>query len=68
MPRIPKPWSREQTQSWYVKLGGVQHPLGKDEKDADRLYHRLTAGEGIAAPRERRLIGQECLVKEFPRL
>jgi hypothetical protein len=50
MPRIPKPWFREQTQSWYVKLNGVQHSLGKDKKAADKQYHRLMAGEGLAIP------------------
>jgi hypothetical protein len=32
MARIPRPWFREQTRSWYVKIDGVQHPLGKDKK------------------------------------
>ena len=48
--RIPKPWLRKQTGSWYVKIGGVQHPLGKDRKEADKAYHRLMAGEGLALP------------------
>jgi integrase len=26
--RRPKPWFRSQTNSWYVELGGNQHPLG----------------------------------------
>lgn len=50
MARTPKPWFRDQTQSWYVKLGGVQHPLGKDKKEADRRFHRLMAVEGLSAP------------------
>ncbi len=48
--RTPKPWFRAQTQTWYVKINGVQHPLGKDKKEADRLFHRLMAGEGLAKP------------------
>jgi hypothetical protein len=27
--KVAKPWYREQTASWYVQLGGRQHPLGK---------------------------------------
>jgi integrase len=50
MARVPEPWFREQTRSWYVKIGGVQHPLGKDKKEADKRYHRLMAGEGLAKP------------------
>jgi integrase len=63
MPRIPKPWFREQTQSWYVKIGGVQHLLGKDKKEADRLYHRLMADEGLARPVKGLAIGG--LVEQF---
>ena len=48
MARIPKPWFREQTRSWYVKIDGVQHPLGRDKKEADRQFHRLMAGEGLS--------------------
>jgi integrase len=48
--RIPEPWFRKQTQSWYVKIGRVQHPLGKDKKQADKAYHRLMAAEGLATP------------------
>ena len=63
MPRIPKPWFREQTQSWYVKINGVQHSLGKDKKAADKQYHRLMAGEGLAIPmRDLSLAG---LIEQF---
>lgn len=48
--RVPKPWFREQTQSWYVKIDGVQHPLGKDKKEADKKFHRLMASEGLSRP------------------
>ena len=57
MARIPKPWLREQTKTWYVKIGGVQHPLGRDRKEADRLYHRLMAGEGLGTPVQGMQIG-----------
>ncbi len=41
MSRLPKPWLRDQIKSWSVKIGGTQHPLGKDKKEADKAYHRL---------------------------
>ena len=63
MARIPKPWFRDQTQSWYVKIGGVQHPLGKDKKEADKAYHRLMAGEGLAQPIKDLALGG--LVEQF---
>ena len=34
---ISQSFFREQTKSWYVQLGGSQHPLGKDEPEAYRL-------------------------------
>jgi integrase len=61
--RVPKPWFREQTQSWYVKINGVQHPLGKDKKEADKAYHRLMAGEGLAKPTKDLPLGG--LVEQF---
>ena len=48
--KTPKPWFREQTKTWYVQLGGVQHNLGKDKKEADKAFHRLMAGEGLSRP------------------
>lgn len=66
MPRHPKPWFREQTRSWYVKINGVQHPLGrhtgpdvpkKDDrgdwhppKEVEKAWHRLMSGEGLEVP------------------
>jgi hypothetical protein len=63
---VPKPWFREQTQSWYVEINGVQHPLGKHPtkepppkqedgewkppKEVTTAWHRLMAGEGLAKP------------------
>src|SRR5450759_572871 len=48
--RTPKPWLRKQTGTWYVQLGGIQHNLGQDKKEADKTFHRLMAGEGLAVP------------------
>lgn len=66
--RIPRPWFREQTRSWYVKIAGVQHPLGKHPakgptpkkldgewkppREITTAWHRLMAGEGLAKPRK----------------
>lgn len=61
--RIPKPWFRAQTQSWYVKINGVQHPLGADKKEADKRFHRLMAGEGLDTPLKNHTLGG--LVEEF---
>lgn len=49
--RRPKPWFREQTQMWYVTLGGEQIPLAKDEGAAYDEFYRVMAarGEGPAA-------------------
>ena len=41
--RVRKPYFREQTQSWYVKLDGHDVPLGKDEAEAWDHYHELMA-------------------------
>jgi len=42
--RIPKPFFREQTQTWYVQIGKKQHNLGKDKDKAQTKYHRLMSG------------------------
>src|SRR5947209_5023218 len=48
MPRPNAPWYRKRTNSWYVKIGGRQTPLGVKGRDgrADALvaWHRLMAG------------------------
>ena len=61
--RTPKPWFRAQTKSWYVKLNGVQHPLGFDKKEADKNFHRLMAGEGLSTPLQNHTLSG--LVEEF---
>ena len=50
MPRQPRPFFREQTQSWYVQLGKRQFPLGKDEEQALLRYHHLMAGRTEPGP------------------
>jgi len=42
--RVPKPWYRKSTRSWFVQLDGRQVPLGRDKQDAHRKYHSLMAG------------------------
>jgi hypothetical protein len=39
--RIPKPWFREQNQTWYVWLDGKQHNLGKNKTKAHETYREL---------------------------
>ncbi len=42
MARRPKPWYREARGAWFVTLGGVQHNLGPEKKDAfDRFYELM---------------------------
>jgi hypothetical protein len=41
--KIPQPWFRKSTQSWYVCIGGRQIPLGKDRDEAFRKFHGMMA-------------------------
>lgn len=43
MARSPKPWYREDRQSWFVTIKGVRHNLGPDKHEAERLFHQLMA-------------------------
>lgn len=43
MSRQPKPFFRQQTQSWYFSTGGKQYPLGKDREAAFQKFHQLMA-------------------------
>lgn len=43
---MPKMWFREQTQSYYVKIDGKQHNLGKDKQAAKEQCKRLLEGFG----------------------
>ncbi|HEY2828017.1 MAG TPA: hypothetical protein VGJ04_10485, partial [Pirellulales bacterium] len=42
--RMPKPFFRKQTQTWYVEIDGKQHNLGPDKDAALKQYGNLIAG------------------------
>ncbi len=42
--KMPKPFFRTQTKSWYVQINGKQHNLGADKEIAMQEYGRLIAG------------------------
>jgi integrase len=44
--RIPKPWHRKATDSWYVCLDGKQVPLGRSKREAHAEFARLTIAKG----------------------
>jgi integrase len=48
--RVPEPFKRTQTNSYYVQIRGKQISLGKDRDAAWQKYHRLMAGETDLAP------------------
>jgi integrase len=50
MRRIPQPFFRKQTASWYVQIRNKQIALGKDKAAAFQEYHRIMAGERELAP------------------
>ena len=52
MPRKPKPWLRKQTKCWYVTIGGRQHNLDSDKKEAEKLFHKLMAEDRIVIRRD----------------
>ena len=41
MARLPKPWFRNDRNSWFVSIDGVRHNLGPDKKAAFTLFHSL---------------------------
>jgi hypothetical protein len=41
MARTPKPWWREDRQSWLVTIEGPRYNLGPDKAEADREFHPL---------------------------
>ncbi|HWB08625.1 MAG TPA: tyrosine-type recombinase/integrase [Pirellulales bacterium] len=49
--RIPKPFLRRQTGTYYLQIGKRQINLGKDKAAADIEYHRLMAERGEPTPR-----------------
>src|SRR5262245_5588231 len=51
--KMPRPWYRKQTDTWYICLHGRQVPLckGKDNKaEAERVYFQVMAREGGKLP------------------
>lgn len=42
--KLPQPFFRKSTQSWYVQLNGKQIPLGKDRDKAFEKYHTIMLG------------------------
>lgn len=50
MPRTPKPWFRDDRQSYFVTIKGTRHNLGTDKKEADRKFHELMARGGDSLP------------------
>ena len=50
MARAPKPWFREDRQSYFVTIDGVRHNLGPDKAEADRQFHLLMAGHSATPP------------------
>ena len=43
MARKPKPWYRKGEKAWYVTLNGRQINLGKDKKQAEKMFYELMA-------------------------
>ncbi len=41
MAHYPKPYLRENRNTWYVQISGHEYTLGKDKDEAFRLYHEL---------------------------
>jgi integrase len=48
--RVPKPFFRKQTRTWYLQLGKRQVSLGPDEAAAWTQYHALMAGREEIKP------------------
>jgi len=49
MARSPKPWWREDRQSYFVTIKGTRHNLGPDKEEAERQFHALLAARDQAA-------------------
>jgi integrase len=52
--RIPKPWYRRSTDSWYLEINGRQIRLGSDKKEADAKYREIVRARGLTD------LGAEC--------
>lgn len=51
MPRLPKPWWREERQCWYVKINGKMTRLDPDEKKATQMFYNLLRENPDPSPR-----------------
>lgn len=56
--RIPRPWFRKTTGTWYVTLNGKQIPLGKTKREAVAEFARVMADEGRAVTLKAPTLGQ----------
>jgi hypothetical protein len=52
MARIPKPWWREDRQSWFVTISGERYNLGSDKTEAFRKFHELMGAKPDAPKQE----------------
>lgn len=59
--RIPRPWPRKQTGTWYVTLDGKQVPLGKSRREADAEFHRIMVQRGEETPVDSRMTVRELV-------
>ncbi len=57
--RIPRPWYRASTDSWFVGLDGKQVPLGKTKREAHAEFNRLMAARGRGVVSEGRITVQD---------
>jgi hypothetical protein len=57
--KVPQPWYRKATESWYVCIAGRQHRLGDDKEEAFRCFHLLMAGEAQMPAKPARQKSQE---------
>ncbi len=53
--RIPRPWYRASTRSWFVSLDGRQVPLGKTKREAHAEFNRLMTARGQGVVSEGRI-------------
>lgn len=56
MPRPPKPWWRNDRQTWCVTIDGKRHNLGRDRRAAMQRFHEL-----MARPKPTRALGDSVL-------
>lgn len=51
--RVPSPWFRKSTQTWYTTIDGRQVMLGRNKRAAFAEFARLTLGRGRGEPASR---------------